>query len=83
MTVTLDLTSELENRIVAAAAAQGLSVEAYLVSVIGTIAVPAAGERASVREFEAAMDRLAEGLDHVPVLAPEALSRESLYGHRS
>jgi hypothetical protein len=29
------------------------------------------------------MDELAEGLDHVPVLAPEALTRESIYGHRA
>jgi hypothetical protein len=28
------------------------------------------------------MDELAEGLDDVPVLAPEALTREAIYGHR-
>jgi hypothetical protein len=82
MTVTLDLTPELEKRIVSAAMAQGLSVEAYLLSVIEATAVPAAGERASLREFEVAMDELSEGLDQVPVLAPEALTRESIYGHR-
>jgi hypothetical protein len=41
------------------------------------------GEGRPVEEFEAAMDELAEGLDHVPVLAPEALSRESIYGRRA
>ena len=32
--------------------------------------------------FGAAMDELARGLDDVPVLAPEALTREAIYGHR-
>src|SRR5215210_6495740 len=43
---------------------------------------PATGERASLEEFEAAMDELAEGMDDVPVLTPEALTRESIDGHR-
>jgi hypothetical protein len=82
MTVTLELKPELERRILAEAKAQGLSVEDYLVSVIETAAAPATGERASLEEFDTAMDELAEGLDDVPVLAPDALTRESIYGHR-
>ena len=82
MTVTLDLTPELEQRVAAQAIAQGLSLEAYLLSVIEAASVPAPSERATLEEFEAAMDELAEGLDHLPVLAPEALTRESIYGHR-
>jgi hypothetical protein len=82
MTVTLDLTPELESRVVSEATALGLPVEAYLLSLIEAATGPATAEGASLREFEAAMDELAEGLDHVPVLAPEALTRESLYGHR-
>ena len=62
--------------------AQGLSVEAYLLTVIEAAAAPASAERASLEEFEAAMDELAAGLDEVPALAPEALTRESIYGHR-
>lgn len=42
MTVTLDLTPELEQRIVAQAKAQGLSIEAYLLSVIQAAALTAA-----------------------------------------
>jgi hypothetical protein len=82
MTVTLDLTPELEQHIVAQAEAQGLSVEAYLLTVIEAAAAPASSERARLEEFEAAMDELAKGLDDVPVLAPEALTREAIYGHR-
>jgi hypothetical protein len=82
MTVTLNLAPELEKRIAAQALAQGVSVDDYLLSVIEATAAPVPSERASLEEFEAAMDELAEGMDGVPVLAPEALSRESIYGHR-
>lgn len=82
MTVTLDLAPELEKRIVGQAAAQGLSLEAYLLSIIEAAAAPASSEQASLEEFEAAMDELAEGLDDVPVLAPKALTREAIYGRR-
>ena len=57
--------------------AQGLPVEADLVTVI-----EAAAERASREGFEAVMDELAEGLDDVPVPAPAVLTREAIYGHR-
>ena len=82
MTVTVDLNPDLEQRIAAHAAARGLSLEAYVLSVIEAAAVPAVEEHATLAEFEAAMDELADGLDNVPVLAPEALTRESIYGHR-
>jgi hypothetical protein len=34
----------------------------------------------SLQEFEAGMDALAEGSEQLPVLPPEAYSRESIYG---
>jgi hypothetical protein len=82
MTVTLDLPPELETRVRAQAEALGLSPEAYLLSLIGASVIPAPGENATLEEFEAAMDALSEGTEHLPVLSPEALSRESIYGHR-
>jgi hypothetical protein len=83
MTVTLDLKPELEERFAAQAAAQGMPLEAYLLSLLEASVLPAVAENTTLEEFEAAMDELAEGLDNVPVLAPEALTRESIYGHRS
>jgi plasmid stability protein len=83
MTVTVDLNPDLEQRIAVRAAARGLSLEAYVLSLIEAAAVPTVGERATLAEFEAAMDALAEGLDNVPVLTPEAVTRESIYGHRA
>jgi hypothetical protein len=62
--------------------ARGLSVEAHLLTVIEAAAAPASAARASLEEFEAALDALAEGLDDVPVPAPEALTREASYRHR-
>jgi hypothetical protein len=82
MAVTLDLPPELEQRIKAQALAQGLSLETYLLSIVEAAAAPASSERASLKEFEAAMDELAEGLDDVPVLAPEALTRGAIYGQQ-
>ena len=82
MTVTLDLKPDLEQRVVAQAAAEGVSLESYLLSVIETAAVRNTTERPTLEEFEAAMDEIAEGTDHIPVLDPEAITRESIYGHR-
>ena len=83
MSITLDLSPELEQRIESLAAACGLAPEAYLVSVFETSALPAIAEHATLEQFEAAMDEMAERMDDIPVLAPDALSRESIYGHRA
>jgi hypothetical protein len=83
MTVTLELDPEVEQRVRAQAAAAGVTVETYLLSVVEAAASPVPGRRASLEEFEAAMDSMAEGTDDIPVLAPEASSRESIYGHRA
>ena len=81
MTVTLELNPELEKRLVSQASRQGLSLEEYLLSVIDTRVIPPEAADATLEEFEAAMDELSEGTDHIPVLAPEAFSRESIYGN--
>lgn len=82
MTVTLDLNPELEKRIRARAAAHGMSLEAYLLSVIEEAAMPSLPEDATLEEFEAAMDAFSEGSEALPVLPPEAFSRESIYEGR-
>ena len=82
MTVLLDLQPELEKRVQAQAAAHGVSVEAYLVSVIEKAALPAEPEEATLAEFEAALDAFSEGTEALPVLPAEAFSRESIYEGR-
>jgi hypothetical protein len=82
MTVTLELKPEVEERVLALASSQGVSLETYLLSLIESTAFQAPGEGATVEEFEAAMDELSEGTDDLPVLSPEAFTREAMYGER-
>ena len=81
--VVLTVNGKAELVVQDAEAYQQLLQLAARLKVIEVAAIPSAAEPATLAEFEAAMDELAEGLDHVPVLAPEALTRESLYGHRA
>src|SRR5437588_235765 len=79
MTVTLELKPEIEHRIMEGAAAQGVSVEAYLTSLIEGGALWLDPGVTTPEQFEADMDLLAEGSERLPVLSPDALSRENIY----
>lgn len=79
MNVTLELTPEIEHRVTAEAAAQGVSVEAYLTSLIEGGALLLGPKVTTPEQFEADMDLLAEGSERLPVLSPDAFSRESIY----
>jgi hypothetical protein len=83
MTVTIELTPELEARLLAQAQAAGVSMQGYVQSVVEAAALSPVGQRPTLEEFEAAMDEMAEGTDDIPVLSPDATSRESIYGHRA
>jgi hypothetical protein len=61
------------------ARAQGVSLATYLQTVIEQIAALESSGEGSLEEFEAGMDALAEGSEQLPVLPPEAYSRESIY----
>ena len=80
MTITLELKPEVEERVLAQARAQGLSPERYLTSVIEAQVLPTEPPRASLEQFLAELDEFAEGTDDIPVLPPEALTREAIYG---
>jgi hypothetical protein len=82
MTVTLDLDSDLEQRLRTEAATRGLPLESYLLSVLQNTAGAAPAEDASLEEFEAAMDAFSAGTEELPVLPPEAFTRESIYEGR-
>jgi len=79
MNVTLELRPEIEKRVAAEAAARGLTVEAYLLSVIEGGTSSWGEDSATCEEFEADMDLLAEGSERLPVLEPYLFSRESIY----
>lgn len=80
MSITVELKPEVEAHLWARARAQGLSLAAYLQTVIEQIAALESSSGLSLEEFEAGMDALAEGSEQLPVLPPEAYSRESIYG---
>lgn len=87
MSITLELKPEIESRLVAHAAAQGLSVEAYLQSLIEN---SLAAEETSIyriatpEDWETALQELGQSLSLVKArpLSDEAISRESIYCER-
>jgi hypothetical protein len=79
MTITLQLTPDLEQRVTQDAKARGQSVEAYLSALIADVASVSNAGEFSLDDFDADMDALAEGSDERPVLPPDAFSRESIY----
>jgi len=79
MTITLQLNSDVERQIARDALAHGQSIEAYLSDLIADAASSHRTVAFSLDDFEADMDALAEGSDELPVLAPDAFSRESIY----
>src|SRR5438445_2211384 len=80
MPITLQLKPEIEHRLLAQA--QGVSLEAYVAGVIEAQVLPGPKRRPTLEEFEADLEAIAEGTDDIPVLPPEALTREAIYGDR-
>jgi predicted DNA-binding protein len=80
MKITLELPPEVEARLWARARAQGVSLATYVQTLIEQSAALDSHADLSLQEFEAGMDALAEGSEQLPVLPPEAYSRESVYG---
>jgi len=80
MTIVLDLKPEVEERVVAQAQAQGVPLEIYLAALIEAQVTPLEPPRASLEQFLAELEAIAEGTDDIPVLPPEALTREAIYG---
>jgi len=81
MTVTIELSAEIEAGLAALAEARGLSLPEYLQRLAEEqVAVHAAG--LSPAERAAAWLASVEGLPLVPPLSDAAISRESIYGPR-
>jgi hypothetical protein len=79
MTLTLQLKPEVEERLLAHAQAQGVSLETDVAGMIEERVLPDPKRRPSLEEFEADLEAIAEGTDAIPVLPPEALTREAIY----
>jgi hypothetical protein len=79
MTVRLDLKPDVEANLAAQARARGVSLDAYLQSVIEDLARTESAVSASLQDLEATLDALAEMGKDLPRLSSSAFSRESIY----
>lgn len=79
MTITLQFTPDLGQRVTQDAKARGQSVEAYLSALIADVVSASRAGEFSSDDFEADMDALAVGSDERHVLPADAFSRESIY----
>lgn len=82
MSLTLELGPDLEGWLRTQAAARGVPVQEYVEGLIREAANGSFPERPGLAEFQADWEAFAEGLDHIPPLPPEALSREAMYSER-
>lgn len=79
MTVRLELNPEIEAALADQARAKGLSLDAYLKSLIEQHVQAHAANKPDVKRFQAALDRLAEMGKNLPHLPSSAFTRESMY----
>lgn len=79
MTIKLELRPDVEASLAARARARGIPLDAYLQGVIEQIALDEGAPRASLGEFRATLDALADGAENLPSLPSAAFSRENIY----
>lgn len=77
MTLTIELTEEQEARLAAQARAHGMNVEEY-----ARLLLDRGMNDDSLEAWEEDMRALSEYSERIPVLKPEAFTRESIYGAR-
>jgi len=86
MTFTLELKSEVEERIKQKATEKGLTLEAFIETVIDADvnrqSEKSFQETATVEEWERALTDFINNFPQHPVLSDEAISRESIYRER-
>lgn len=78
MNLRIDLSEGAEQRLLQLAKAKGLSVEAYLSSIVANHVGSLSTSIDSDYQFEQQFDEASQGLEHLPVL-PLHLSREDYY----
>ena len=83
MTVTLNFKPEVEAGLLAQAQASGMTVEAYLLSVVEGAVLPTIQQKLSAEERAAAFEAWSKGHSTTtPLLSDYAVSRESIYEGR-
>ncbi|MBZ5621279.1 MAG: hypothetical protein LAQ69_21505 [Acidobacteriia bacterium] len=80
MTITVDITPEVEAELARQAAARGRAIEAYAASLLEEAAhLPAGVNRLTQDRLEATLREMAQFSHKIPSLPDEAFTRESLY----
>lgn len=79
MTITLHLKPEVEAGLLASAQASGLTVEAFLLSVVEGAVLPAAQTTQPSEERAAAFEAWSLGHRMTPPLSEYAVSRDAMY----
>jgi hypothetical protein len=84
MTIQVELSSEVEARLAAAAVVRGMALEQYAGKLLAEAAASYAGGtgRLTQEEFRAMTDELTRGSEKLPILPPEATERASFYEDR-
>jgi hypothetical protein len=80
MTITVDITPEVQAELARQAAAQGRAVEAYAASLLEeAVHLPTGTARLSPDRLENTLQEMAQFSHKIPALPDEAFTRESLY----
>ena len=82
MAITLDLNSETQAELVALAYKSGLSLEDYLLAIIGSNVFLRPSKPLSSEERASVWRLTAKRFPDAPLLSDEAISRESMYADR-
>jgi hypothetical protein len=82
MIVTLNLTPEMEAGLLAQAQASGMTVEAYLLSVVEGAVLPTIHQETSAEERAAAFETWSTAHRTTPPLSDYAVSRDAIYEGR-
>jgi hypothetical protein len=79
MTITLRLSPQIEQVLATRAREQGVTIDACVQSVVEDSTVGSQTVAMSPEDLDAAFDELSAGSDRLPVLSPEAYTREGIY----
>ncbi len=80
MSAKLDIKPEVAERLAAEANERGVSVDSFLEALLDEAQAPAVRpKRATLEEFKATLDVLAEGSENRPILSDTATTRRRIY----
>jgi hypothetical protein len=80
MTITVDLSPEVQAELASQAAARGSAIEVYVARLLeAAVHLPAEPNRLSQDRLENTLREMAQFSDKIPSLPDEAFTRESLY----